>query len=117
MFKPIKEVERREVEINSYMSLLHAESGLFLGCRKEKAGDYFKLLTFSLMDDEDLFKINGFGPEEEQALRFIFIIRKEFKEISAFIGRSKTNITLAQMRDIYHTYVNVLHELTSLKKF
>lgn len=63
MFKPIKEVERREIEINSYMSLLHAESGLFLGCRKEKLGDYFKLLTFSLVDDEDLFKINGFGPE------------------------------------------------------
>jgi hypothetical protein len=58
------------------MSLLHAESGLFLGCRKEKIGDYFKLLTFALMDDEDLFKINSFGPEEEQALRFIFVIRK-----------------------------------------
>jgi hypothetical protein len=29
-----------------------------------------------MMDDEDLFKVNSFREEEEQALRFIFIIRR-----------------------------------------
>lgn len=50
MLKPIKDVEKKEILTNSYMSVLHVESGLFLGCRKDKIGDYFKLLTFSLMD-------------------------------------------------------------------
>lgn len=33
------------------------------------------------MEDEDLFKINTFSSEEEQALRFVFAIRADFKEI------------------------------------
>ena len=43
--------------------------------------DCFKLLTFSYMEDEDLFKLNTFNAEEEQALRFVFAIRADFKEI------------------------------------
>ncbi len=107
--KPIKEVEQKEILVNSYMSVLHAESGLFLGCRKDKIGEYFKLLTFQIMDGEDLFQINGFGPEEEQALRFIFVIRKEFQSISAQINHNQSAISLSQINDIYQTYTNVLH--------
>jgi len=56
--------------------LLHYESNLFLGCRKEKANDScFKLLTFPYMEDEDLFKLHTFSSEEERALRFIVAIR------------------------------------------
>lgn len=98
------------------MSLLHAESGLFVGCRRERAGDFYKLLTFPLMDDEDLFRINGFGAEEEQALRMIFMIRQEFKDIAAAITASPNGLPSLQMREIFQTYGNVLHELSSLRK-
>ena len=69
-----------------------------------------------MMDDEDLFKVNSFSEEEEQALRFIFIIRREFQDISVFIQKSGTGIMSSQMRDILQTYENVLIEMLSLKK-
>jgi hypothetical protein len=116
VFKPVKDDDRKEVHLSAYMSVLHAESGLYLGCRKEKTGDFFKLLTFPMMDDEDLFKVNSFSEEEEQALRFIFIIRREFQDISVFIQESVTGIVSSQMRDILQTYENVLIEMLSLKK-
>lgn len=92
------------MHLSAYMSMLHAESGLFLGCRKEKTGDFFKLLIFPMMDDEDLFKVNSFSEEEEQALRFIFIIRREFQDISVFIKKSGMGIVPSQMRDVLQTY-------------
>lgn len=49
------------------------------------------------MEDEDLFKINEFTQEEEQALRFIFAIRKEFKEIALIIRQPSRDITIKQM--------------------
>lgn len=76
MLKPIKELDHREIRLGSYMSLLHTESGLYIGCRRDRAGSYYKLLTFPLVDDEDLFRINNFSADEEQALRLIFVIRQ-----------------------------------------
>ena len=68
------------------------------------------------MDDEDLFRINDFGPEEEQALRMIFMIRHEFKDIAAAITASPSGLPSSQIREIFQTYGNVLHELSSLSK-
>jgi hypothetical protein len=108
-------MDKREIGVGAYMSLLHAESGLYLGCRRERVGEYYKLLTFPLMDDEDLFRINKFGPEEEQALRLIFVIRQEFKDIAAAISAAPNGLNSAQMQDVYQTYTNVLHERTALR--
>ena len=49
-------------------------------------------------------------------MRFIFIIRREFQDISVFIQKSGTGIVPSQMRDILQTYENVLIEMVSLKK-
>jgi hypothetical protein len=114
--KPIKEVDKREVQLGSYISLFHTESGLFVGCRRERAGDYYKLLTFPLMDDEDLFRINSFGAEEEQALRLIFVIRQEFKDIAAAVTAAPAGLPLTQMKEVFQTYNNVLHEISALRK-
>lgn len=116
MLKSIRELDHREVTLGSYVSLLHVESALFVGCRRERAGDFFKLLTFPLMDDEDLFRINGFEAEEEQALRLIFVIRQEFKDIAASMTSSGEIISGQQIKEIYQTYRNVLQELNSLRK-
>ena len=84
LFRPILEKEQKEIGLSAYLLLLHCESNLFLGCRREKVTEScFKLLTFPYMEDEDLFKMHTFSSEEERALRFIVAIRGEFKDIES----------------------------------
>jgi hypothetical protein len=69
------------------------------------------------MEDEDLFKLNTFSSEEEQALRFVFAIRADFKEIESVTKIPSKDLTLVQIREIEETYVNIKNEFNSLKKY
>jgi hypothetical protein len=95
VFRPIIDSDNKEFQKTAYLSLMHCESMLYVGCRKETIGiDYRKFLTSSFADDEDLFKINEFSEQEEQALRFIFAIKKEYKYISGKINSQEMSLGL-----------------------
>ena len=118
IFRPIKEKDIKEIDKNAYLSLLHCDSNLYLGCRKEKVSQHhYKLLTFPFMEDEDLFKIHTFRNEEEQALRFIVAIRADFKDIETITKIEIRDLSLNQVAEIEETYINITREFDSLKKY
>lgn len=82
-FHSLKGEESRVLK-GSYLIFHHQESGEYIGARRADRGETAACLpvrNFTEFEDEDLFEMIELDDEAEEAIRFIFSIRKEFKDI------------------------------------
>lgn len=72
------------------------------------------------MDDEDLFRITEVDEQEEEAIRFIFALKSELKDISQrnlqamLRDQDQTNV-LAYISEVEDIYTNICNQIRRLQ--